>query len=157
MLLLCGFPVEKENESDLDYYNISRDVLLPLCEHFQIQDDYLDFSGASEQTGKIGTDIMDNKCSWCINTALAHANYGRQDSEAEARVKQVFCEVGVDAYYTQYEAEAYGRINALIIDGVPEAKSPCGEAVPIVPSSARSWKRFTSKQSKSSPTLALKL
>ena len=56
------------------------------------------------------------------------ANYGRKDSEAEARVKQVFCEVGVDAYYAQYEAEAYARINA-VIDAVPEAKSPCGEAV----------------------------
>jgi farnesyl diphosphate synthase len=81
---------------------------------------------------------MDNKCSWCINTTLTHAsptqraildaNYGRKDSEAEARVKQVFSEVGVDTYYAQYEAEAYARINALI-DAVPEAKSPCGEAV----------------------------
>jgi hypothetical protein len=56
------------------------------------------------------------------------ANYGRKDSEAEARVKHVFCEVGVNTYYTQYEAEAYARIEALI-DAVPEAKSPCGEAV----------------------------
>ncbi len=39
-----------------------------LGEYFQIQDDFLDFS---EQTGKIGTDILDNKCSWCVNTALA--------------------------------------------------------------------------------------
>ena len=37
-------------------------------------------------------------------------------------------EVGVDAMYAQYEAEAYARINALI-DAVPEVKSPCGEAV----------------------------
>jgi farnesyl diphosphate synthase len=81
---------------------------------------------------------MDNKCSWCINTALAHANptqraildanYGRKDSEAEARVKQIFREVGVDAFYAQYEAEAYTRINALI-NAVPEVRSPCGEAV----------------------------
>jgi len=79
---------------------------------------------------------MDNKCPWCINTALAHANptqraildanYGHKDSEAEAQVQQIFREVGVDAYYAQYEAEAYARINALV-DEVPEVKSPYGE------------------------------
>jgi len=137
-LLLCGFPIEKKNESDPDYYNIALGILLPLGEYFQIQDDYLDFAGTPEQIGKVGTDIMDNKCSWCINTALVHANptqraildanYGRKDAEAEARVKEVFREVGLDAYYAQYEAEAYARINALI-DAVPEMKSPCGEAV----------------------------
>jgi farnesyl diphosphate synthase len=137
-LLLCGFPVEKKNESDPEYYKIALNILLPLGEYFQIQDDYLDFAGTPEQIGKIGTDIMDNKCSWCINTTLAHAtptqraildaNYGRKDSEAEARVKEIFREVGVDAYYAEYEAQAYKRINALI-DAVPEVKSPCGEAV----------------------------
>ena len=137
-LLLCGFPVEKVHESDPDYYKLALDILLPLGEYFQIQDDYLDYAGTPEQIGKIGTDIMDNKCSWCINTALAHAsstqrvildaNYGRKDAEAEARVKEVFREVGVDALYAQYEVEAYARINALI-DAVPEVRSPDGEAV----------------------------
>jgi len=137
-LLLCSFPVEKKDESDLDYYKLAHDVLLPLGEYSQVQDDYLDFAGTPEQIGKIGTDIIDNKCSWCINTALGHANatqraildanYGRKDSEAEERVKEVFREVGVDGYYEQYEAEAYARINALI-DAVPEVKSPCGGAV----------------------------
>jgi len=137
-LLLCGFPVEKRNESDPDYYKTALDILVPLGEYFQIQDDYLDFSGTPEQIGKIGTDIVDNKCSWCINIALAHANstqraildanYGRKDPEAEERVKQVFREVGVDALYAEYEAQSYARINALI-DAVPEVQSPCGEAV----------------------------
>ncbi|KAI0249350.1 farnesyl diphosphate synthase [Lactifluus subvellereus] len=137
-LLLCGFPVEKKNPSDPDYYKLALDILLPLGEYFQIQDDYLDYAGTPEQIGKIGTDIMDNKCSWCINAALAHANstqraildanYGRKDPEAEARVKQVFREVGVDALYSQYEAESYTRINGLI-DAIPEVRSPCGEAV----------------------------
>lgn len=47
-----------------------RDILIPLGEYFQIQDDYLDCFGTPEQIGKIGTDIKDNKCSWVINQAL---------------------------------------------------------------------------------------
>ena len=137
-LLLCGFPVEKKHESDPDYYKLALDILLPLGEYFQIQDDYLDYAGTPEQIGKVGTDILDNKCSWCINTALARAspaqrdildaNYGRKDSEAEERVKQVFRDVGVDAQYAKYEADAYARINALI-NAVPEETSPSGDAV----------------------------
>src|ERR1700735_5539337 len=106
--------------SETDPYKLPVDILLPLGEYFQIQDDFLDFSGTPEQIGKIGTDIVDNKCSWCINTALAHANstqraildanYGRKDPEAEERVKQVFREVGVDALYEEYEAQSYARI-----------------------------------------------
>ena len=100
--LLCGFPVEKRNESDPDYYKITLAILVPLCEYFQIQDDYLDYAGTPEQIGKIGTDIVDNKCSWCINTALVLANptrravldakYGRKNPEAERRAKEVFRE-----------------------------------------------------------------
>lgn len=52
-------------------YDAALKILLPLGEYFQVQDDYLDCYGAPEQIGKIGTDILDNKCSWNINVALA--------------------------------------------------------------------------------------
>jgi len=49
-------------------YHAAMDILLPLGEYFQVQDDYLDCFGVD--IGKIGTDILDNKCSWVVCTAL---------------------------------------------------------------------------------------
>lgn len=60
--------------SNPDSYKQALDILLPMGEYFQVQDDYLDCYGTPEQIGKIGTDILDNKCSWLINTALAKVN-----------------------------------------------------------------------------------
>jgi farnesyl diphosphate synthase len=118
--------------SETDPYKLAVDILLPLGEYFQIQDDFLDYSGTPEQIGKIGTDIIDNKCSWCINTALAVAspaqrkvldeNYGRKDSKKEAAVKVVFEEVGIPARYKEYEENAYRRIMGMI-EQIPKVKA----------------------------------
>jgi len=48
----------------------AEDILIPLGTYFQVQDDYLDNFGLPEHIGKIGTDILDNKCSWLVNKAL---------------------------------------------------------------------------------------
>lgn len=107
-------------------YKAALDILLPLGEYFQVQDDYLDAYAPPEVLGKIGTDIQDNKCSWVINTALAHvtpeqravldANYGRKDAAAEAQVKAVFTAPNVDvkAKFEAYEQQSYDKITALI-------------------------------------------
>jgi len=102
----------------------AKDILIPLGEYFQIQDDYLDNFGAPETIGKIGTDIQDNKCSWLINQALKRAsqsqrkvlerNYGQKDSTKEAEVKKVFAELKLDEVYRQYEEEKVGEIRKMI-------------------------------------------
>jgi len=94
-------------------YEQALSILIPLGEYFQIQDDFLDFSGTPEQIGKIGTDIVDNKCSWVVNTAIKLAtpeqrkildeNYGRKDVEKEKKVKALFEEMGIRKVYAQYE------------------------------------------------------
>jgi farnesyl diphosphate synthase len=143
-LLMCGFPasetasfsVEQYNaragqkqEASSDPFQLALDILIPLGEYFQVQDDFLDYSGTPEQIGKIGTDILDNKCSWCVNTALKLAtpeqrkvldeNYGRKDAEKEARIKQLYEELDIRSHYEKYEAEAYEKIMGLI-ETIPE-------------------------------------
>ena len=121
-MYLCG--ISHPPAGQQDPYALASSILLPLGEYFQIQDDFLDFAGTPEQIGKIGTDIIDNKCSWCINVALALAspaqrkvlddNYGLKDKEAEARVKALYEELGIRGKYAEYEEGAYKRIMGLI-------------------------------------------
>lgn len=105
-------------------YDLASSILVSLGVYFQIQDDFLDYSGTPEQIGKIGTDIVDNKCSWCINTALRlaspaqretlDANYGRKDKTCEDRIKQIYEELGVRKVYAEYEERAVGELRAKI-------------------------------------------
>ncbi|ONH66464.1 Farnesyl pyrophosphate synthase [Cyberlindnera fabianii] len=102
----------------------AQDVLIPLGEYFQIQDDYLDCFGKPEDIGKIGTDIQDNKCSWIINTALKLAtpeqrktldeNYGVKDAEKEKVCKDLFNEMGIEKIYQDYEEKIAGELKEKI-------------------------------------------
>ncbi|GAM84010.1 hypothetical protein ANO11243_020010 [Dothideomycetidae sp. 11243] len=104
----------------------ARDILIPMGEYFQIQDDYLDNYADPTVLGKIGTDIMDNKCSWLINQALKRAspeqrkvledNYGRKNKDNEAKVKAVFEELKLDQVYHHYEDERVGELRKMIAD-----------------------------------------
>lgn len=116
----------------------AQSILIPMGEYFQIQDDYLDAFGTPEQIGKIGTDIIDNKCAWPINIALQKAtpeqrrilddNYGVKNSDAEARVKKLYHELEIPAIYQKYEQESHARVSKQIeqvnetpVDGAPVA------------------------------------
>ena len=101
-------------------------ILIPLGEYFQAQDDYLDNFGLPEHIGKIGTDILDNKCSWLINQALAIAtpeqrkilddNYGRKDATKEAVVKKLYDELKLEQIYKDFEEKRVGEIKKLIAE-----------------------------------------
>lgn len=102
----------------------AEDILIPMGEYFQVQDDYLDNFADPAVLGKIGTDIQDNKCSWLVNQALKIAtpaqrqvleeNYGQKDAAKEAKVKQLYNELGLEQVYTQYEDKVVGEIRAKI-------------------------------------------
>jgi farnesyl diphosphate synthase len=102
----------------------AHDILIPLGEYFQIQDDYLDAFGSPEVIGKIGTDIQDNKCSWLINQALQRVTpeqrklldeaYGRKNSELEAKVKALYHELQLEQVYKDFEEKRVGELRAQI-------------------------------------------
>ncbi|GBE85779.1 Farnesyl pyrophosphate synthase [Sparassis crispa] len=131
-MYMCGIAHTAED----DPYALAQSILIPLGEYFQVQDDFLDFAGTPEQIGKIGTDIIDNKCSWCVNTALALAtpeqrklldeNYGRKDAACEARIKALYEELGVRRRYADYEEDSYTRIMSLV-EKIPETDARDGQ------------------------------
>ncbi|EED17772.1 farnesyl-pyrophosphate synthetase [Talaromyces stipitatus ATCC 10500] len=100
------------------------DILIPLGEYFQIQDDYLDAFGSPETIGKIGTDIQDNKCSWLVNRALTIVTpeqrklldeaYGRKDSALEAKVKALYNDIKLEQHYLKFEEQRVGQLRQQI-------------------------------------------
>ncbi|OLL22912.1 Farnesyl pyrophosphate synthase [Neolecta irregularis DAH-3] len=112
------------NVSDPIDLKQAKDILIPLGEYFQVQDDYLDCFGDPAVTGKIGTDIQDNKCSWVVNIALQKAspeqrqildqNYGRKDAKSEKRVREVFDALNIVDEYHRYEEDTIKKIQAMI-------------------------------------------
>ncbi|XP_016076871.1 PREDICTED: farnesyl pyrophosphate synthase isoform X1 [Miniopterus natalensis] len=116
-MYMAGIDGEKEHTN-------AKKILLEIGELFQIQDDYLDLFGDPSVTGKIGTDIQDNKCSWLVVQCLQRAspeqrqilqeNYGQKDAEKVARVKALYEELNLQAVFLQYEEESYRHLLDLI-------------------------------------------
>ena len=77
-----------------------------------------------EHIGKIGTDIMDNKCSWLVNQALAivtpeqrqilEKHYGRKDKDSEAVIKKLYNDLNLEQRYKDYEEKIVGEIREKI-------------------------------------------
>lgn len=114
--------------NDAKLLDDAKRILLEIGQFFQIQDDYIDCYGDPSVTGKIGTDIQDNKCSWlavtCMDRATAQQkqimveNYGQKDEEKVKAVKQLYNEIGLPAIYEQFERESYESIR-VNIDRLP--------------------------------------
>lgn len=74
----------------------------------------------------VGTDILDNKCSWNVNIALENAtpeqrkvlddHYGKKDPQSEAKVKEIFNakNIDVEGRFKAYEAESHRMLMGMI-------------------------------------------
>ncbi|CAI8001760.1 Farnesyl pyrophosphate synthase [Geodia barretti] len=109
-MYMHGITGEKAHES-------AKKILLQMGEYFQIQDDYIDCYGDPVVTGKIGTDIEENKCSWLVIQALQLAtpqqrsileeNYARRDPACVQKVKALYKELNLEQVYKDYEEQSY--------------------------------------------------
>ncbi|XP_016979514.1 farnesyl pyrophosphate synthase [Drosophila rhopaloa] len=109
---------------DAEAFRQSKTILLEMGNFFQVQDDFLDCFGNPEVTGKIGTDIQDNKCSWLAVVAMQRANveqkqimidcYGKEDPAKVDRVKELYKELGLPSTYAIFEEESYNMIKTHI-------------------------------------------
>ena len=101
-------------------FDEAKEIMLKMGEYFQIQDDYLDCFGDPKVTGKIGTDIEDNKCSWLVVQALLKVNdeqkkildenYGYHDAEKVKKIKALFRELKLPEYFQDYEEKSYKEL-----------------------------------------------
>lgn len=109
---------------DAEAFRQSKTILLEMGHFFQVQDDFLDCFGNPEVTGKIGTDIQDNKCSWLAVVAMQRANaeqkqimtdcYGHNDPLKVERVKELYKELSLPSTYAIFEEESYNMIKTHI-------------------------------------------
>ncbi|XP_042702224.1 farnesyl pyrophosphate synthase isoform X2 [Chrysemys picta bellii] len=117
LFLQAGIDSEEEHAN-------AKAILLEMGEFFQIQDDFLDCFGDPNLTGKLGTDIQDNKCSWlvveCLHRVspeqrqLLEENYGQKEPEKVAKVKELYETVGMRAAYQECEEISYRRLEELV-------------------------------------------
>ncbi|KAH7322371.1 farnesyl pyrophosphate synthetase [Stachybotrys elegans] len=99
-------------------------ILIQMGEYFQIQDDYLDNFAPPKSLGKVGTDIVDNKCSWLVNQALLVAtpgqrqilseNYGRKNKFKEAIIKRLYDDMELEQRFRDYEESRVLEIREMI-------------------------------------------
>lgn len=101
-------------------------TLLPLGVFFQAQDDYLDVYGDPVRIGKIGSDIEEGKCSWLVLKALELSDdtqksiiaehYGKKNEESILKIKDLFYQLHLDAYFMRYEKEFKRQFQKTEID-----------------------------------------
>jgi len=109
---------------DPEQYETARSILLEMGHYFQAQDDYLDAFGDPEITGKVGTDIEDNTCTWLVVEALKLAtegdrrviqdNYGKKNKVNSDKVKDLYEKMGIPKKFEQFEEHCYLQLKEKI-------------------------------------------
>lgn len=95
----------------------SQEVCRRIGEYFQVQDDFLDCYGDPEVTGKVGTDIAEQKCTWLAVTALERLHASPEhatllsafvDPDVDRRVRRVehmYAQLDMRSLYAEYERD----------------------------------------------------
>ncbi|KAJ5896864.1 uncharacterized protein N7473_006263 [Penicillium subrubescens] len=97
---------------------------------FQARDDFLHVYGDPLVTGKVGTDIQENKCSWLSVWTLENCNdeqrkvfqrcYGSTNEDDVLKVKELFHDLNVSKAFLDWDKDMWTKIEA----AVEELKDP---------------------------------
>ncbi|XP_072942991.1 uncharacterized protein [Epargyreus clarus] len=101
---------------------------------YQMQNDFMDTFALESETGKLGTDIQEGKCTWLAVTALQKCNeaqrktftryYGSPDPEHVEEIKRLYDELNLPEIYKQEQRIRYDEITRLANDLNSISKAP---------------------------------
>lgn len=129
--LPCALGMRLAGVSDTNKFEVARAICLDMGYYFQAQDDFLDCFGDPQITGKVGTDIEDNTCTWLVVQALKKVtpeqrqllidNYGKKEIEYVQIVKNLYEDLGLKKHFADFEQSSYDAISRKIdaVDDMP--------------------------------------
>ncbi|MCJ1319470.1 Farnesyl pyrophosphate synthetase [Xylographa vitiligo] len=122
--LPCALALMYTQRATSHNLQVVRDLSLIMGEYFQVQDDFLDAYADPEILGKIGTDIIDKKCSWLVLQAMDRCtpdqktilkeNYGVNDPKCEATVKALYRQIDLEKAFSEYEETKVNQLGRMI-------------------------------------------
>lgn len=103
---------------------LTQTIAEKMGQKFQIQDDYLDCFADPEHLGKIGTDLIDHKCTWLVCKAkeictpeqykTIENHLGKEAQADQDKVKAVYEAINIHEIYQKQEETSQKQILDLI-------------------------------------------
>ncbi|SBT77162.1 geranylgeranyl pyrophosphate synthase, putative [Plasmodium ovale] len=110
--IVCGMLLAGISKDNLIYKKVE-DISIMMGEYFQIHDDYLDTFGDASKTGKVGSDIQNNKLTWPLiktfelcteqDKLKIMKNYGKNNAACVKIIDSVYEQYNVRQHYAEYE------------------------------------------------------
>ncbi|CRG96335.1 geranylgeranyl pyrophosphate synthase, putative [Plasmodium gallinaceum] len=117
--IVCGMQLAGISIDNLIYKKIE-DISILMGEYFQVHDDYLDAFGDTKKTGKVGSDIQNNKLTWPLiktfelcteeDKTKIIKNYGKSNIACVKIIDNLYEQYNIKYYYKEYEKEQKEKI-----------------------------------------------
>ncbi|SBT71383.1 geranylgeranyl pyrophosphate synthase [Plasmodium malariae] len=123
--IVCGMQLAGISLDNLIYKKVENISVL-MGEYFQIHDDFMDYFGDEEKTGKVGSDIQNNKLTWPLIKTFELCsesdkikiikNYGKNNRECVKVIDSMYEQYDIKYHYSEYEKEQKEKIQKAICE-----------------------------------------